>query len=161
MLWIYPDFYALYHHAAEKYISFWWVSSQLNGLICTYWLVSHWSVTLMLHFVFLTAYYTPRGNLGCKWNENPHGNWGEFSTLILWGFPGFPAEFIRIFGGFIGDKSVADFQGNPQRFSRGIMGKFKGYCSISHFSLFYIINNIIWNSFKLGSSSEAPATGQS
>ena len=30
----------------------------------------------------------------------------------------FPAEFIRIFGGFIGDKSVADFQGNPRRFSR-------------------------------------------
>ena len=34
----------------------------------------------------------------------------------------FPAEFIRIFGGFIGDKSVADFQGNPQRFSWEIMG---------------------------------------
>ena len=33
-----------------------------------------------------------------------------------------PAEFIRIFGGFIGDKSVGDFQGNPRRLSREIMG---------------------------------------
>ena len=34
----------------------------------------------------------------------------------------FPAEFIRIFSGFIGDKSVVDFQGNPHRYSREIMG---------------------------------------
>ena len=30
----------------------------------------------------------------------------------------FPAEFIGIFGGFIGDKRVEDFKGNPLRFSR-------------------------------------------
>ena len=40
------------------------------------------------------------------------------STGIFWRFP---AEFIRIFGGFIGDKTVADFKENPQRFSREIM----------------------------------------
>ena len=34
----------------------------------------------------------------------------------------FPAEFVRIFVGFIGDKSVADFKGNPRRFSREIKG---------------------------------------
>ena len=32
-----------------------------------------------------------------------------------------PAEFIGIFGGFIGDKTVADLKENPQRFSREIM----------------------------------------
>ena len=36
-------------------------------------------------------------------------------------FRRFPAEFIGIFGGFIGDKTVADFKENPQRFSREIM----------------------------------------
>ena len=34
----------------------------------------------------------------------------------------FPAEFMRIFGGFIGDKSAKDFQGNSWRFSGEIMG---------------------------------------
>ena len=34
----------------------------------------------------------------------------------------FPAEFVRILGGFIGDESVADLQGNPRRFEREIMG---------------------------------------
>ena len=37
----------------------------------------------------------------------------------------FPVEFIRIFSEFIGDKSVADFKGNPQRFSREIMGNLR------------------------------------
>ena len=32
----------------------------------------------------------------------------------------FPAEFIGIFGGCIGDKTVEDFKGNPQRLSREI-----------------------------------------
>ena len=36
-------------------------------------------------------------------------------------FQRFPAEFKGIFGGFIGDKIVADFKENPQRFSREIM----------------------------------------
>ena len=34
----------------------------------------------------------------------------------------FPAELIVIFGGFIGDKTMDDFRGNPWRFSREIMG---------------------------------------
>ena len=36
-------------------------------------------------------------------------------------FRRFPAEFIGIFGGFIEDKTVADFKENPQRFSKEIM----------------------------------------
>ena len=34
----------------------------------------------------------------------------------------FPAEFIWIFGGFIGDKTVDDFKGNPRRFSGELSG---------------------------------------
>ena len=34
----------------------------------------------------------------------------------------FPTEFIWIFGGFIGDKTVHDFKGNPRRFSGEISG---------------------------------------
>ena len=30
----------------------------------------------------------PQRNLGCEWNENPRGNWGEISALILQGFSG-------------------------------------------------------------------------
>ena len=36
-------------------------------------------------------------------------------------FRGIPAEFIGIFGGFIGDKTVADFKENPRIFSREIL----------------------------------------
>ena len=43
---------------------------------------------------------------------------GVFHVDSLWISPRFPAEFIRIFGRFIRDKSLADFQGNPRRFSR-------------------------------------------
>ena len=63
----------------------------------------------------------PRGNLGCEQKST----WklrGIFHVDSLGISRRFPAEFIRIFGGFIGDKSVADFQGNPRRFSREIMG---------------------------------------
>ena len=56
-------------------------------------------------------------------------------------FPGifqrFPAEFIGIFGGFIGDKTVADFKENPQRFSREIMlnpQRNQGEISLKYFS---------------------------
>ena len=66
-------------------------------------------------------------------------------------FRRFPAEFIGIFGGFIGGKTVEDFKGNLRRFSREIMGvlqrnrgNFKGYCNIAHFfSDVFIIINII------------------
>ena len=40
------------------------------------------------------------------------------SSGISWRFP---AEFIGIFGEFIGDETVEDFEGNPWRFSRKIM----------------------------------------
>ena len=42
---------------------------------------------------------------------NPHGK------------VGLPAEFTGIFGGFIGDKTVEDFKGNPRIFSRQIIWK--------------------------------------
>ena len=35
----------------------------------------------------------------------------------------FPAEFIEIFGGFIGDKRVEDFRGNPLRIFKINHGK--------------------------------------
>ena len=67
------------------------------------------------------------------WRESPEkfGLWvkrestgrlrGNFCVDSPGIFRRFPAEFIRIFGGFIGDKTVADFKENPQRFSREIV----------------------------------------
>ena len=46
------------------------------------------------------------------------GNLGRDSSQIL---PRFPEEFVGISYGFIGDKTVADFKGNPQRFSGEFM----------------------------------------
>ena len=46
------------------------------------------------------------------------GNLGRYSSEIL---PRFPEEFEGISYGFIGDKTGADFKGNPQRFSEEFM----------------------------------------
>ena len=55
----------------------------------------------------------------------------------------FPPEFIGNFGGFMGDKTVVNFKGNPREFSRKITRnlqrnweKFKGY---SHFLCFLLL----------------------
>ena len=40
-------------------------------------------------------------------------------------FRDFPTEFIGSFGGFIGDKTVEDFKGNPRRFLREIVGNLR------------------------------------
>ena len=46
------------------------------------------------------------------------GNLGRDSSQIL---PRFPEEFVGISYGFIGDKTVANFKGNPLRFSGEFM----------------------------------------